>query len=62
MPIPEQFIDELVHRSEISEVVGEYVHLTPKGGNLWGLCPFHTEKTPSFLVSRDKQTDRKSVV
>ena len=34
MPIPEQFIDELVHRSEISEVVGEYVHLTPKGGNL----------------------------
>ena len=55
MPIPEQFIDELVHRSEISEVVGEYVHLTPKGGNLWGLCPFHTEKTPSFSVSRDKQ-------
>ena len=55
MPIPEQFIDELVARSEISEVVGEYVHLTPKGSNLWGLCPFHNEKTPSFSVSRDKQ-------
>jgi DNA primase len=55
VPIPEQFIDELIQRSEISEVVGEYVHLTQKGGNLWGLCPFHTEKTPSFSVSRDKQ-------
>lgn len=55
MPIPEQFIDELVARSDIAEVVGEYVHLTPKGANLWGLCPFHTEKTPSFSVSRDKQ-------
>lgn len=55
MPIPEQFIDELIQRNEISDVVGEYVHLTQKGGNLWGLCPFHTEKTPSFSVSRDKQ-------
>ncbi len=55
MPIPERFIDELVARSEISDVVSEYVHLTQKGGNLWGLCPFHTEKTPSFSVSRDKQ-------
>ncbi len=55
MPIPEQFIDELVARNEISDVVEEYVHLTQKGGNLWGLCPFHTEKTPSFSVSRDKQ-------
>lgn len=55
MAIPEQFIDELVARSEISDVVGEYVHLTQKGANLWGLCPFHTEKTPSFSVSRDKQ-------
>lgn len=55
MPIPEQFIDELVARSDIAEVVGEYVHLAPKGANLWGLCPFHTEKTPSFSVSRDKQ-------
>ena len=55
MAIPEQFIDELVARNEISDVVGEYVHLTQKGGNLWGLCPFHSEKTPSFSVSADKQ-------
>ncbi len=55
MAIPEQFIDELVARSDIADVVAEYVHLTPKGGNMWGLCPFHTEKTPSFAVSRDKQ-------
>ena len=55
MPIPEQFIDELIARSEISDVVSSYVRLTQKGGNLWGLCPFHNEKTPSFSVSREKQ-------
>ena len=55
MPIPEQFIDELVARSDIADVVGEYVSLTAKGANMWGLCPFHTEKTPSFSVSRDRQ-------
>ncbi|MCI9263310.1 MAG: DNA primase [Oscillospiraceae bacterium] len=55
MAIPEQFIDELVARSDIADVVGEYVHLTPKGANMWGLCPFHTEKTPSFSVNRDRQ-------
>ncbi|MEA4954395.1 MAG: DNA primase [Pseudoflavonifractor sp.] len=55
MPIPERFIDELVARSELSGVVGEYVHLTPKGGSLWGCCPFHNEKTPSFHVVPDKQ-------
>ncbi len=55
MAIPEQFIDELVARSDIADVVSSYVHLTQKGGNLWGLCPFHNEKTPSFAVSPDKQ-------
>ncbi|MGN8897032.1 DNA primase [Flavonifractor sp. HCP28S3_F3] len=55
MAIPEQFIDELVARSDIADVVSSYVHLTKKGGNLWGLCPFHSEKTPSFSVSPDKQ-------
>ncbi len=55
MAIPEQFIEELIARSDVADVVGEYVHLTPKGGNMWGLCPFHTEKTPSFSVSRDRQ-------
>lgn len=53
--IPEQFIDELIARTDIADVVGEYVALTPKGGNMWGLCPFHAEKTPSFSVNRDRQ-------
>ena len=55
MPIPERFIDELVARCDIADVVGEYVSLTSKGANMWGLCPFHTEKTASFSVSRDRQ-------
>lgn len=53
--IPEQFIDELVARADIADVVGDYVPLTQKGGNFWGLCPFHAERTPSFSVSRDRQ-------
>lgn len=55
MAIPEQFIDDLVARSDITDVVSSYVSLTKKGSNLWGLCPFHNEKTPSFSVSPDKQ-------
>lgn len=55
MPIPEQFIDELIARSDIADVVGSYVALSPKGGSLWGCCPFHNEKTPSFHVVTDRQ-------
>ena len=55
MPIPDSFIDELVARSDIVDTVSSYVPLTKKGGNYWGLCPFHNEKTPSFSVSADKQ-------
>ena len=55
MAIPEQFIDELLARSDILDVVGHYVHLNKKGANYWGLCPFHNEKTPSFSVSQEKQ-------
>ncbi|MBU5434597.1 DNA primase [Pseudoflavonifractor sp. MSJ-37] len=55
MAIPEAFIDEVVARNEISDVVSSYVHLTRKGNNMWGLCPFHNEKTPSFSVSTEKQ-------
>lgn len=54
MAIPNSFLDELVARCPIEEVVADYVPLTPKGGNLWGLCPFHSEKTPSFSVSPEK--------
>lgn len=54
MPIPQSFLDELEARCPIEEVVADYVTLSAKGGNLWGLCPFHGEKTPSFAVSPDK--------
>lgn len=55
MAFPDSFIDELLARSDISDVVSSYVQLSRKGGNLFGLCPFHNEKTPSFSVSPDKQ-------
>ncbi len=54
MPFPPSFIDELVARNPIEEVVGQYVSLKRSGGNLFGLCPFHGEKTASFSVSPDK--------
>ena len=51
----QRFLDELIARSDIVDVVSGYVTLQRKGGNLFGLCPFHNEKTPSFSVSPDKQ-------
>jgi len=48
------FLDELNHRNPIEDVVGQYVALTRKGSNLFGLCPFHGEKTASFSVKPDK--------
>jgi len=52
---PQQFLDELVSRSDIVDVISPYVALTRKGSNYFGLCPFHNEKTGSFSVSPDKQ-------
>ena len=54
MAFPASFIDELVARNPIEEVVGQYVSLKRSGANLFGLCPFHGEKTASFSVSPDK--------
>ena len=54
MPFPPAFLDELNNRNPIEDVVGQYVTLTRKGSNLFGLCPFHSEKTPSFSVAPDK--------
>ncbi len=51
----QRFLDELIARSDIVDVVGSYVSLTKKGANYFGLCPFHNEKTGSFSVSPDKQ-------
>ncbi len=55
MAFPQNFLDELTARCDIVDVVGSYVQLTRKGSNLFGLCPFHSEKTGSFSVSPDKQ-------
>lgn len=55
MAFPNAFIDELINKNDIEDVVSQYVRLTRKGGNLFGLCPFHGEKTASFSVSQDKQ-------
>jgi len=51
----EQNIREIESRIDIVEFISETVHLSRKGNNYWGLCPFHQEKTPSFSVNRDKQ-------
>lgn len=47
-------MEELVEKNPIEEVVGQYVNLTRRGGNLFGLCPFHNEKTASFSVAPEK--------
>ena len=52
---PQEWLDEVMERNNIVDVVSSYVPLTKKGKKQWGLCPFHSEKTPSFSVDEDKQ-------
>ena len=54
MAFPPSFLDELVARNPIEDVVGHYVTLKRSGANMFGLCPFHGEKTASFSVAPDK--------
>ncbi len=54
MAFPQSFLDELASRNPIDDVVSQYVHLTRKGSNMFGLCPFHAEKTGSFSVAPEK--------
>jgi len=53
--IPQSFIQELLSRVDVVEVVGRFVQLKKGGANFMGLCPFHGEKSPSFTVSPTKQ-------
>lgn len=53
--IPEHLIEQIRSQSDIVDVISDYMQLTKKGRNWFGLCPFHGESTPSFSVSQDKQ-------
>ena len=55
MAIPNAFIQELVARADVVDIVGRHVQLKKGGANFMGLCPFHGEKSPSFSVSPSKQ-------
>ncbi len=55
MAIPNSFIQELIARADVVEIVGRHVQLKKAGANYSGLCPFHGEKSPSFSVSPTKQ-------
>lgn len=55
MRIPESKIEEIRNAANIVDIISEYVPLRKRGKNYIGLCPFHSEKTPSFTVSDDKQ-------
>ncbi|MDQ5926694.1 MAG: primase, partial [Pseudomonadota bacterium] len=54
--IPPSFIQDLLARTDVADIVGRYVTLKKAGINYKGLCPFHGEKTPSFIVSPSRQT------
>lgn len=53
--IPKEILDEIRQKTEITSIISEHVALKKRGKNFLGLCPFHSEKTPSFTVSPDKQ-------
>lgn len=53
MPYPKAFLEELKMRNSITDTVGRYVELKRSGSNLSGLCPFHSERSPSFMVYPD---------
>ena len=52
---PPSFLDEVLSRTDLVEIIARHVELKKSGSNMMGLCPFHNEKSPSFSVSADKQ-------
>ena len=55
MAIPREIIEEILYRTDIESLIGSYVSLKRSGSNLFGLCPFHSERSPSFSVSPSKK-------
>ncbi len=53
--IPKEFIDSLLEKANIVDIIGGYIKLEKKGNDYWARCPFHNEKTSSFSVSENKQ-------
>ena len=53
--IPEDVIERVRDSADIVEIIGEHIQLKRSGRNFKALCPFHPEKTPSFMVSPEKQ-------
>jgi len=53
--IPKEFIDNLLEKANIVDIIGSYIKLEKKGNDYWAKCPFHNEKTSSFSVSESKQ-------
>ena len=56
MQLPESFMQELKFRNSIVDIASSYVNLKRRGHNLIGLCPFHSEKTPSFNVYKESES------
>ena len=55
MQIPQNIIDEVVERADIVDVLGKHLKLKRSGQNYFACCPFHNEKSPSFMVNEEKQ-------
>ena len=53
--IPKDFINLLISRANIVDIIGSHLNLQKKGNDYWACCPFHNEKTASFSVSESKQ-------